>query len=131
MASTYVEITLEEMRACLREDKGWHLLIEFGTEYVFGWNIKSCPGLMIKVYTSIKKKDAVGRGKGQDAIRVACVLYKNDDRMGVVKAERVYRTINWKENLRKRVLSTLEQAKERYEWALRTFEKNHPSPEEK
>tara|TARA_B100001971_G_C17993823_1_gene433707 strand:+ start:164 stop:553 length:390 start_codon:yes stop_codon:yes gene_type:complete len=129
MTSTYVEITLEEMRACLPKDKGWHLLIEFGTEHVFGWNIPSCPGLMIKVYTSIKKKDAVGRGKGKDAIRVACVLYKDGDKMGVVRAERVYRTINWRDNLRKRVIATLEQARDRYQWALKTFENNHPSPE--
>ena len=122
MASSYVEITFEEMHQRLRRDKGWEQLVDYSGEYVFGWRIPSKPELLIKVYTSIKKKDAVGRGVGQDAIRVVCVAYKGDKTQPVVKTKRVNRTTNWRDNLRDRVTETMNEAKERYAWAMRKLE---------
>jgi|TARA_Y100000310_G_scaffold243112_3_gene247525 hypothetical protein len=133
MSSTYVEITLEEMQQCLPKDKGWEVLVgDFSSEYVFGWQIPSKPDLLIKVYTSIRKQNAVGRSKGQDAIRVVCVLHKDGKTQPVVSAKdkRVNRTTNWRVNLRKLVVDVMNKSKERYGWAMQKLEEQD-SPVEK
>ena len=112
MPSQYCEITLEEMRDHLQVEKGWYLMDELGTrEYVFIFPLKSKPGIVIKVFSSIRKGKDVGRDCGQDAIRVCAVDILND--RGWIKARRVYRVQNWRENLRVAVLDVLDRAKRR------------------
>jgi len=111
MAATYTKITLEEMSDVLKADKGWAQVDSSAKEFVYEWSIPSLDGVVIKVYTSIHKKDGIGRRKGGDAIRVCAVDTKRD--RGLVKSRRVHRTQGWRDNLKSRVMDTLKVAKER------------------
>ena len=74
----------------------------------------------------------MGRSKGQDAIRVVCVLHKDGKTQPVVSAKdkRVNRTTNWRVNLRKLVVDVMNKSKERYGWAMQKLEEQD-SPVEK
>lgn len=108
MASTYVQVTIEQMREKLKATKGWTEKV-IGNEIVFDFPIKSQPGVVIRVFSSIKAFDhqaGLGRGKGKDAIRV-CAFNQKTER-GILKSKRVYRTTNWRDNLEKKVFSAFE-----------------------
>ena len=114
--SHYTEITIKDMQSCLRAEKGWKLAERF-SEYVFEFAVPSCPGLKIKVFTSINKHTLIGRPVGQDTIRVAAVYSDGTNSIGVVKSARVLRVEGWRNNLKKRVITVIGEAKERYVWA--------------
>jgi hypothetical protein len=106
----YTEITEEQMSDLLKEDKGWMKAIQAGTkEVVYQWDLKAVPGVVIKVYSSIK--NGVGRGKGKDAIRV-CAVNTVTNR-GWIKATHVKRVEGWRTNLQKRVLTVIDESKAR------------------
>jgi hypothetical protein len=108
--SKYVEITGADMAELLKGSKGWTLTKNGHTkELVYEYIIPSRPELVVKVYTSIK--DNVSRRKGQDAIRVCCVNTKLDK--GWIKSASVYRVEGWRNNLKKRIISVIKDAKNR------------------
>ena len=107
----YVKITESEMDAFLKPEKGWVKQIS-GYEYVYDYK-HPCQPFVVKVMSSISIKDATGRNKGSDAIRVFAVRVDRNNRVvgGLVRSKRVYRTMNWKENLQTLVIETIQAAK--------------------
>tara|TARA_Y100000034_G_scaffold125913_1_gene176360 strand:- start:3484 stop:3867 length:384 start_codon:yes stop_codon:yes gene_type:complete len=116
MAARYVEITLEEMQERLSADKGWKIVDEHAHEYIFAFDVPSSPDIQIKVCSSIRKSDEVGRSVGKDAIRVLAILLTDQGTQPLVKTSRVYRTKGWRDNLKNRVVEAITQAKERESW---------------
>jgi hypothetical protein len=109
--STYKNISLSEMESFLRADKGWKENREQHKEVVFDFNIPSAPFLLVRVYSGIRADTQISRECGKDAIRVCAVnLARNK---GWIKASRVYRVEGWQENLKKRVLLVIDEAKGR------------------
>ena len=107
----YTEITEEQMSELLKEGKGWMKGVQAGSrEVVYTWNLKSVPGVVIRVYSSITHS-GVSRGKGKDAIRV-CAVNTITNR-GWIKSTHVKRVEGWRKNLQKRVLSVIDESKAR------------------
>ncbi len=50
--SRYVPITIAEMRAFLKSEKGWGEVLRDG-ESIFEYEIPSCPGIVVRVFSSI------------------------------------------------------------------------------
>jgi hypothetical protein len=107
MAATYTPISWSELREVLKADK-WSEVDGY-RERVLDFPIKDT-GCVVRVYTSIAKHNDSSRGKGKDAIRVCAVNLKTQ--RGMVKSRRVHRTQNWRDNLKKRILETLNIARE-------------------
>ena len=126
MAARYVPTTLSDFQALLTPEKGW-VLNSQGHEHVFLFRLKHTrPLLLIKVYSGVSTNSQQGRGCGKDAIRVCAVKTNTPDTeegIGYVKAERVYRTKNWRDNLKERVLCTIDEAKNREAWERPTEHK--------
>ena len=109
----YVVIEKAAMDEKLKATKGWVETVS-GNEYLYDFHMKNIPAV-IKVASSIRLDTGRGRNKGADALRVFAV---EKDTMGkeykvirgLVKTTRVYRTTNWRTNLQKAVLSTLNRA---------------------
>jgi len=109
----YVVVTIEQFREVLKADKGWQETIEAGTkEYVFLWPIKECPGIVLKVYSSVTLASGAGRKRGGDAIRVCAINTVLNT--GYVRMPRVHRVEQWRYNLRARVMQALREARKRY-----------------
>lgn len=106
MATQYYPITAQEMADFLKPDKGWVSEIH-GGELVFSKKI-AIPNIQVKVYSGIKSNTGESRGCGKDAIRVAAVDVVNH--RGWIKSKRVHRVVNWKANLKGRVLKVIEQS---------------------
>lgn len=117
MPATYTRITLDDMRATLKAERGWKedTDFEYGTprEYVFTRDLTTLPGFRIKVYTSISKSNAHSRDKGRDAIRVVAIRKVGNEWRGLAKASRVHRTQNWRDNLMARIEQVFSLCKER------------------
>jgi hypothetical protein len=98
----YVEITEQEFDNVLKREKGWVKNVN-GYEYVYDYTLQSNSNIMIKVMSSISVNNAVSRNKGSDAIRVFAVLCDDKGKVnrGLVKAIKVYRTKNWRGNIKK------------------------------
>jgi len=73
---------------------------------------------MIKVMSSVSINNAKSRNKGSDSIRVFSVLLDNNGKVvrGLTKAIRVYRTINWKDNVKKAFIVTKTKALKNMRW---------------
>ena len=110
---TYVEITEQEMDDFLKTDKGWEKN-RAGYEYVYDYHIPHFP-IIVKVMSSISINTSQGRNKGSDAIRVFAVKKDKDGNVtgGLIKAKRVYRTKNWRNNVFKAVVDTIRNSKKR------------------
>lgn len=116
MPATYTPITLDEMRSLLQEGRGWKMLNDGHQEYIFARDIVTLPGVQIKVYSSVPLHGASARACGQDAIRVCAIRKVNNEWKGLVKAQRVHRTQNWRDNLMTRIQTVFETAKQRVSW---------------
>ena len=100
---TYVEVKLNEFDELLKAEKGWEREV-CGKEYIYNYEMKSFPGLIVKVLTSIKIDTVAARKKGQDAIRVYVVRKIGKEFKGYAKSIRVNRTMNWRDNVKKAFL---------------------------
>jgi hypothetical protein len=115
---SYCQIQLPEVQTVLKADKGWKDVSGSAGEYIYQFEPPSFPGLAIKVYSSVRKRDGKGRGRGHDAIRV-CAVYLPKNR-GVVKVSRVYREPGWQARLESRVIDVIAKAFSRREWITGT-----------
>ncbi|KKN55676.1 hypothetical protein LCGC14_0579780 [marine sediment metagenome] len=109
----FVEIKLKQMDEFLKSSAGW-FRSRSGNEWIYDFHMKKIP-VIIKVASSIRIDTERSRNKGSDAIRVYAVVKKGLDPKdkiirGLLKASRVYRTKNWKTNLKKLIISKLDQA---------------------
>ena len=115
MAGTYENVTWEDLRdffPATNKKSGnvkWEEL-SVGKERVLEWSPPQLRerGIVIRVFTSIPVGASVCRGKGKDAIRVAAVDTHRD--RGYIKSRHVKRITTWRKNLRKRVITCLEEA---------------------
>jgi hypothetical protein len=71
-----------------------------GNEIIYDFSIVNT-SKVIRVYTSISKTSQTMREKGKDAIRL--FLFDVIEQKPKSKSFRVYRTENWKENLKNKV----------------------------
>ena len=116
----FVTITREEMdEFFFAPQKGWIRNIS-GYEYVYDYHLKSPYPLLLKVMSSIQVDSNTSRNKGSDAIRVFVVLKENCDIdskivRGFFKAKRIYRTQNWRDNLKILVIKTHIEARKYYD----------------
>lgn len=115
MPATYTRITLDDMRATLKAERGWSEdnASHSGGEIVFLRNLTTLPGVQIKVYTSIKPSTEGSRDCGKDAIRVCAIRKVNGAWRGLVASARVNRTQNWRDNLMARIEEVFSLCKER------------------
>jgi len=102
--------------------KGWYRC-RSGNEWIYDFHMSKIP-VIIKVASSIRIDTERSRNKGSDAIRVYAVVKEGFDPKdkiirGLLKASRVNRTINWKTNLEKLIMSKLSQADYVYNKNLR------------
>jgi len=106
MGLTYYQISNEEMSGFLAP-KGFYKIQIPGTyEDVYAYDVKSKPGLQIRVYSSISSRGEA-RKVGADAIRV--ILFAANYSKPVGSEARVYRTTGWEKNLGTRLRQTMEQ----------------------
>lgn len=109
-----IPITKEDMDEFLKSSKGW-ICNRSGNEYIYDFHIKKLP-IIVKVASSIRIDTGRARNKGTDAIRVFAVQKEGLDVNnkvdgGLIKAKRVYRTTNWRDNLQKAVLEAIKKSK--------------------
>jgi hypothetical protein len=105
----YTTINLEQFKATLPAERGWRQVENFG-EYVFEWQIPSMPlSTVIKVYTTIRKRNDLSRFKGDDSIKICCVFSDQ----GLVRATRVYRVPGWQSRLQAAIRKVLNLARQR------------------
>lgn len=113
MANRSVLITIEEMRALFQKKdsrgKGWIEGTTPGGEIIFDFPLaENCT---IRVHTSIHKMLERSASCGRDSIKVAA--FDPIARRGLVKAARVHRTVNWRDNLKERVVYVFTEARNR------------------
>lgn len=108
--SRYKKITLQEMDDLLKSEKGWVRNV-CGYEYVYDYKMKQVPNVMIKVLSSVNTGTGEGRNKGSDAIRVFAVKIDNNGKVigGYIRKQTVYRTTNWRQNLKIAYMSVRSQ----------------------
>ena len=102
----------------LKSEKGWKCC-RSGNEYIYDFHLNKHP-IIVKVSSSIRIDDDRARNKGSDAIRIFAVQKDGLDKKskivsGLIKARRVYRTTNWRDNLEKQVYSVINSSKVVYE----------------
>lgn len=95
---TFVKPTLDEFDHLLKTSLGWERNI-CGKEYVYDYQMKTFPDIIIKVLTSIKTDTDNARKVGQDAIRIYVVRKVKKGFVGYAKSLRVNRTMNWRDNV--------------------------------
>lgn len=110
MNERYVNITLAEMEEMLDSSKGWRKT-QVGKEYAFEYQLKNHPWLVVKVCTGIKVNDNNSRSVGKDALRCFCVNTALNK--GWISVKTTYRTTNWRDHLKERILQTITEAKQR------------------
>ena len=110
MTTTYYkEITLDEFKTFLKEEKGWTVSIPEGSkEYAFDWDVKNTP-VFIRVWSSIHIDTDTARKKGGDAIRVTLCDSKNQK--GIKKFTRIHRMENYQDKLQTRILQAVNHAR--------------------
>lgn len=89
----------------------WKIDNDNKKEYVYIFPLTSKPHIVIKVFSSIDIRNNFRRDVGKDAIRICAV--DNMNKKGWIGTTRVYRTKNWKSNLKNAVMKTFEAAKNR------------------
>jgi hypothetical protein len=114
MRKRYIQIKLNEFDELLKTENGWERNIA-GKEYVYDYNPPLYPKVIIKVLSSITEGDNVTRSCGKDAIRVFAVVINEAGSVlrGLTKSRRVYRTKNWRDNVKQAYIETLELVKKR------------------
>lgn len=115
MPAHYQNVSIEEMRGLLDSSKGWKESESEGRvkESVFHYNLKRHPHILVKIYTGIKKESGASRSVGKDAIRVCAVNLATD--RGWIKAKRVHRTQNWRDNLKGRIIQVISESNKRFD----------------
>jgi hypothetical protein len=108
------DVNYNEMISFLSEEKGWKVLNDNSGEYIFIFPLSSAPHIVIKVYSSISKKNDIRRKKGHDAIRVCAV--NNKENKGIVKSQKVLRIPTWRKNLKESILDVFNKAQQRKNW---------------
>ena len=111
---SYVKINKAEIDEKLKAEKGWECNLT-GNEYVYDFHLKKYP-IIIKVASTIRIDDDRAKNKGSDAIRIFAVQKEGLDKkdkiaFGLIKARRVYRTTDWRDNLEKQVYSVIMSSK--------------------
>lgn len=105
MASTFVDISKEEMESFLNQQGFVDLKMQDVSEIVYAKRVdNNGMKLSLRIYSGIEKYSGHSRGIGEDAIRLM-LFYKNSNGE-IVKlngSNRVNRTTNWKINLKKRI----------------------------
>ena len=111
-----VIIYQSQVQAVLKASKGWKESVS-GNEYVYTWPLTEAPHIVIKVYSSVRvgstalHSSGKSRGKGQDSIKVCAV--DTDAKRGYIKSAIVMRVEGWRDNLQKRILTTITEARKR------------------
>lgn len=108
---TYVQVTLAEFKDLLKTEKGWRETDPHAHEYVFEFPLKSFDGAVVKVFTTVNKRNEAGRKCGGDSIKVCAVHIPT--KRGLVSAIRVFRTAGWQDRVKTAVLEVIELAKKR------------------
>jgi hypothetical protein len=103
MSKTFTLVHENEFDALLKTEKGWvKEPSPFTHELVYVCALPWNKDLVIKVYSSVRQNDSMGRGCGQDAIRVCAVNRRTNK--GVRKSRRVNRVSGWEGRLKERVV---------------------------
>lgn len=101
--SRYVPITIEDMRPLFQKSdssgKRWEEGVQGKAEIVFDFPF--APNCIIRVWTSCHTGTDAAAGLGNDSIKVCA--FDPIRKCGLVKAARVYRTVNWRDNLKERI----------------------------
>ena len=107
MAKRYIQIRLNEFDDLLKTEKGWKRNIS-GKEYVYDYKLPGKP-VLIKVLSSITEDNTVSRNCGKDSIRVFAVVINEHGKVlrGLTKSKRVFRTKNWRDNVKQAYVETL------------------------
>jgi len=113
MGREFKTVTIEEFRAAFSktntEGKGWVESRQGRNETVFDFEL--APNCTLRVWTSIRHDNGMGRGKGEDAIRVCA--FNPQNQCGLVKAAHVQRLVTWEKNLRERIKEVAATARKR------------------
>ncbi len=110
--ANFVNVSLPEFQELLNPEKGWtYADVPKALEHVFDWPVKRYPGVVIRVYSSIRTITGNGRRVGSDAIRVCAVDTISDK--GLIRAMRVHRVEGWRENLKARIMQVLDETHKR------------------
>lgn len=113
-----VAITKQEFDNKLKVSKGW-FCTKTGNEYIYDFHLSKYP-IIVKVASSIRIDTDRARNKGSDAIRIFAVQKdglgtKDKITGGLIKARKVYRTNNWRDSLKKQVISVIASSKVVYD----------------
>jgi hypothetical protein len=104
----YHNVTMDELREVLKEEKGWFRNIPEGSqEYAFDFKLSNAPHIVVRVCSGITMT-GYSRGCGKDAIRVFAL--DTQANRGYIKTKRVYRIGSWSKNLRAAVLNCFNQS---------------------
>ena len=103
MSKSFTLVHENEFDKLLKEEKGWKKeATPFTKELVYICHLPWNKDVVIKIYSSVKQNDSLGRGCGQDAIRVCAVNLRTEK--GLRKSKRVNRVPGWQERLKERVV---------------------------
>jgi predicted ATP-grasp superfamily ATP-dependent carboligase len=103
MSKSFTLVHENEFDTLLKSEKGWKKETSpFTKELVYVCHIPWNDDIVVKVYSSVKQNDSLGRGCGQDAIRVCAVNLKTHK--GLRKSRRVNRVPGWQHRLKERVV---------------------------
>jgi hypothetical protein len=98
--SRYVTFGIHDVRSFfLRQGDVWEEGVQGRSEVVFDMTLAD--GIIVRVWTSVHTRSDLNAKKGDDAIRVCAVDTRNN--RGYIAAARVYRVVNWRDNLTKRI----------------------------
>lgn len=99
---SYVTILESEFDAIFLPERHWVKEInDYTKEIIYTKRFISKPNVVVKVYSSIHKKDGLSRECGKDSIKVCAVNTKTNK--GVVKSNRINRVPGWDVRLKAKV----------------------------
>jgi len=111
MTTKQIPVNKRRMEIVLKAEKGWVINESYSGEYVYDFSIKSKPGVVVRVFSSVSKNTDKARKKGTDSIRVCAVhTIKNK---GWIRTITVNRTKEWRKNLIKAVWTIFKSARSR------------------
>ncbi len=103
MAARYTEVTLEDMTRALKRRFRSYRPRQSTVQREVVFDLKIDDHVAVRVWSSIVPGRDVGKGVGQDAIRIQLVSLQKGVPLQRGKAPIVKRTQNWAENLERRV----------------------------
>ena len=112
-------LTKNDVDKKLKVSRGWKTQ-QSGNEYVYDFHLTRYP-IIIKVLSSICIDSNRPKNRNSEVIRVFAVLKNNISKdnyriiKGLVKAETVFKTRSWGEDIEKAVYKVMRIAKKRYE----------------